>query len=256
MTLTTPISVLIVDDDCLARDCMRSVVEASSGFSVIGECTTGLGVIKAMEDLSPSLILLDIQMPMMNGLELVESLGELLPLVVFVTAFDRYAVTAFDHHAVDYVLKPIDRLRLEKSLQRAKVILETRQKHAFNQKLIACLHDLKLKYAASSEQILIRSAGNSLFLKVQSIDWVEAEGSYVRLHIGKNSHLIRENIGSFLSRMDPKIFIRIHRSVAVNVDRVVRLQSLLHGDMRVVLRDETELILSRSYRQNLRDIGV
>ncbi|HNH83920.1 MAG TPA: response regulator, partial [Acidobacteriota bacterium] len=140
MTLTTPISVLIVDDDCLARDCMRSVVEASSGFSVIGECTTGLGVIKAMEDLSPSLILLDIQMPMMNGLELVESLGELLPLVVFVTAFDRYAVTAFDHHAVDYVLKPIDRLRLEKSLQRAKVILETRQKHAFNQKLIACLH--------------------------------------------------------------------------------------------------------------------
>lgn len=256
MTQPNPISVLIVDDDSLSRDCMRTIVEANAEFSVIGECASGLGVVKALEDLTPQLILLDIQMPMMNGLELVESLGELLPLVVFVTAFDRYAIAAFDHHAVDYVLKPIDRLRLEKSLQRAKVIIETRQKHAFNQKLIACLQDLKLKYAATSEQILIRSAGNSMFLRVQTIDWIEAEGSYVRLHIGKNSHLIRENIGSFLSRMDPKIFVRIHRSVAVNVDRIVRLQSLLHGDMRVVLRDQTELILSRSYRQNLRDIGI
>ena len=173
--------------------------------------------------------------------------------MIFVTAYDRYALKAFEVSAVDYLLKPFDRKRFEKALQRAKTRLLTERGSDLNQRTLALLEELKAR-SSHVDRLLIKSAGRAFFLKTEEIDWIEAEGKYVRLHVGRESYLLREGIGSLETQLDPRKLVRIHRSTIVNIDRVKEFQPWFNHEYRVVLRDGTELMLSRSCRKKLAEL--
>jgi two-component system LytT family response regulator len=176
-----------------------------------------------------------------------------MPLVIFVTAFDRYAIKAFEVYALDYLLKPFDRQRFEKSLQRAKSRLMSERAGDLGQRALSLLEELKAR-SSHIERLVIKSGGRAFFLKIDEIDWIEAEGKYVRLHVGKESYLLREAISSLEAQLDPKRFPRIHRSSIVNIERIRELQPWFHNEYRVILRDGTELMLSRSFRKKLGEL--
>jgi two-component system LytT family response regulator len=175
-----------------------------------------------------------------------------MPLIIFVTAYDQYALRAFEVYALDYLLKPFDRQRFDKALQRAKARLAN-ERSDINQRALALLEELRAQ-TSHVVRMVIKSGGRAFFLKTDEIDWVEAEGKYVRLHVGKESYLVREAISGLEAQLDPKKFLRIHRSTIVNIDRVRELQPWFHNEYRVILRDGTELMLSRSCRKKLGDL--
>jgi two-component system, LytTR family, response regulator len=245
---------LIVDDEPLARERIREMLKVDPEIEIVGECGNGQGAVKAVQENPPDLIFLDVQMPEMDGFAVMEAINKYAnPIVIFVTAFDQYAVQAFEVYALDYLLKPFDRERFEKALQRAKSQIQREKSKDMNQKIFAMLEELKGK-PAYIERVVIKSEGHVFFLRTDDIDWVEAEGNYVCLHTGKKTHLLRETITTLESELDPKKFLRIHRSTIVNIDRIQELHSWFHGDYRVVLQDGTQLTLSRNYRDRLRDV--
>jgi two-component system LytT family response regulator len=190
-------------------------------------------------------------MPELNGFEVLEALKtERLPLVIFVTAYDQYAVRAFEVHAFDYLLKPFDRERFETSLLRVRAQIERQKNGNYDQRILALLEELKAetKYL---ERLVIKAEGRVFFLDTEDIYWIEAEGNYVRVHNGKKSYLLRETVSSLESQLDPKKFLRIHRSAIVKIDRIQELQPWFHGEYRVILHNGTQLTLSRNYRENL-----
>ena len=251
--MATRIRTLIVDDEPLARRKIRNLLKGDTDIQVIGECGSAAEAVAGVTSGRPDLLFLDIQMPDADGFTVLKSLGGSLPLVVFVTAHDRYAVRAFEVHAIDYLLKPFDRRRFEAAVEIAKARLRQGDAGEINNKTLALLEDIK---ATSSylERILVKSNGRFLFVKTPEIDWIEAEGKYVRIHLGKQSHLYREAMGTLESRLDPKRFIRVHRSSIVNLDRVKELEPWFHGEYRVVLTDGTRVMLSRSCRKKLTDL--
>jgi len=193
-------------------------------------------------------------MPEIDGFDVLASIPlSKIPFVIFVTAYDQYALKAFEVSAVDYLVKPFDRRRFEKALQRAKARLASERDIDLNQQTLALLEELKAK-ASHVERLVIKSGGRAFFLKTEEIDWVEAEGKYVRLHVGKESYLLREAMGSMEAQLDPKKFPRIHRSTIVNIERVRELQPWFHNEYRVILLDGTELMLSRSCRKRLGEL--
>ena len=247
------IRTLIVDDEPLARRKIRNLLKGDADIQVIGECGSAAEAVAAINHDQPDLLFLDIQMPDADGFTVLKSLDGDLPLVVFVTAHDRYAVRAFEVHALDYLLKPFDRRRFESAVETAKARLNQGEGAEINKKTIALLEGIK---ATSSylERILVKSNGRVLFVKTPEIDWIEAEGKYVRIHIGKQSYLHREAIGALEGHLDPKHFVRVHRSGIVNLDRVKELEPWFHGEYRVVLNDGTRIMLSRSCRKKLTDL--
>jgi two-component system, LytTR family, response regulator len=248
------IRVLIVDDEPLAREKIRDMLKSYTDLEVIGECGNGYGTVKAVQENPPDLIFLDVQMPEMDGFAVLEAIDEEnMPFVIFVTAYDQYAVKAFEVHALDYLLKPFDRERLEKALNRAKTQIQRDQSKEMSQKIFTMLEELKGR-SAYLERVVIKTEGHVFFLKTEEVDWIEAEGNYVCLHSGKKSHLLRETISTLEGELDPKKFLRIHRSTIVNIDRIQELHSWFHGDYRVVLHDGTQLTLSRNYREKLREL--
>jgi len=246
------IRTLIVDDEPLARDRIRALLESEPDFEVVAECASGADAVSAIMDLQPDLVFLDVQMPELSGFEVIEAvLPARLPIVIFVTAHDQYALKAFEVHALDYLLKPFDRERFRKALKRARLQLLLREESGeLNKKLLAILESVNAerKYL---ERLVIKSSGRVIFLKVEEIDWIEAAGNYVRLHSGKDSHLLRETMGGLESRLAPERFVRIHRSTIVNIERIRELRPLFHGDYEVILSDNTELTLSRAFREKL-----
>jgi two-component system LytT family response regulator len=258
-----PIRTLIVDDELLARMRIRNLLRGRGEFQIAGECASGKEAITQIEQQRPDLIFLDIQMPDLDGFGLVKAIAaaidaECLPVVVFVTAYDQYAVRAFECHALDYLLKPFDDERFEKTLEWARTQIERDQMQQFGQRLMALLEDYPGKRAAASEstprrlsQVMIKSGGRVLFVKTDEIDWIEAEGCYARLHTGRQSHLLRETMSALESQLDPQTFLRIHRSTIINRDRIRELQPQSHGEYAVILLDGTQLRLSRSYRDKL-----
>jgi two-component system LytT family response regulator len=245
--------VLIVDDEPLARQRLRALLEAEPDVKVVGECADGREAVVAIRRHRPDLIFLDICMPELDGFGVLEALSEPpLPGVVFVTAYDRFALRAFEVHALDYLLKPFDRERFQKALQRARAQVGRAGSAEVGQQLRALLEDVRpgRKYL---DRVVIKSASRVFFLRVEEIDWIEAAGNYLKLHAGAEAHLLRETMGNLEARLDPDKFLRIHRSTIVNIERIQELQPWFHGDYVVLLCDGTKLTLSRSYRQKFQD---
>jgi two-component system, LytTR family, response regulator len=245
------IRVLIVDDEMLARDRIRDLLQGQAEFEIVGECSNGRDAVQKILEIEPDLLFLDVQMPGLNGLDVLEEVGPgHMPVVIFVTAYDQYALKAFEVHALDYLLKPFDRPRFQKSLQRARAQIQRQRTGHLNDRLTSLLNDLKggRKFL---DRLVVKGAGRIFFLKANEIDWVEAAGNYLRLHVGKESHLLRETMGRFEQQLDPHQFLRIHRSTIVNIERVKEFRPLFHGEYSVVLRDGRRLTLSRAYRGRL-----
>ena len=245
---------LIVDDEPLAREKIRDLVKLDPELEIAGECTNGLEALAAIQELRPDLLLLDVQMPEVGGFAVLEALkDEVMPLVIFVTAYDQYAVRAFEFHALDYLLKPFDRERFEAAIGRAKAHVRREQNGSLDQRILALLEQLKAetKYI---ERLVVKAGGRVFFLETKEIDWVEAEGNYVNIHTPKKSFLLRETISNLEAQLDPKHFVRIHRSSIVRIDRIQELQTWSHGEYRVLLYGGTELTLSRNYRDNLQSL--
>jgi two-component system LytT family response regulator len=250
MTITT----LIVDDEPLARTRIRSLLEKEPDLTVIGECGDGQQAVAMVNELQPDLLFLDVQMPALDGFGVLEALGvERMPAVIFVTAYDRYAIRAFDVHALDYLLKPFDRERFQRALGRARAQLQRDEKLAASEKLLALIEDVQAQ-RKPLQRLVIKSAGRVFFLRLEEIDWIEAAGNYLKLHVGSETHLLRETMNALEGRLNAEQFVRIHRSTIVNLDRIQELQPWFHGDYRVVLRDGTQLTLSRGYRQKLQEL--
>jgi two-component system LytT family response regulator len=249
------IRTLIVDDEPLARDRIRGLLHREADVEIIGECRDGLEAVATIRRERPALVFLDVQIPELDGFGVVNSLEEgEMPVTVFVTAYDQYALQAFEVHAVDYLLKPFDEDRFRKALDRARAAVGARNGGSgVNEKLLALLADLKAP-PGHPERIVVKNAGRLFFLRADEIDWVESSGNYVNLHVGHESHLLRETMAGIESRLDPALFIRIHRTAIVKIDRIKELHPLFHGEYEVVLRDGTRLTLSRGYRDRLQGL--
>jgi two-component system, LytTR family, response regulator len=245
------IRTLIVDDEPLGRERIRTLLSDDAEIEVVGECSDGKQAVAAIERTRPDLVYLDVQMPEMDGFAVLDAItGERMPAIIFVTAYDRYAVQAFEVHALDYLLKSFDRERFQAALRRAKEQIRGSREGFWNERLTGLLEDLQARQKRLT-RLVIRSAGRIFFLRVEEIDWLEAADNYVRIHVGRESHLMRETLQSLEGRLDPSRFLRIHRSIMVNLDRIQELQPLFHGDYVVKLLDGTELSLSRNYRERL-----
>ncbi len=246
-----PIRVLIVDDEPLARKRLRELLKDDPDVVISGECANGAETVAAVRELAPDLIFLDVQMPGVDGLAVSETLNDKQsPLVIFVTAYDQYAVRAFDVQAVDYLLKPFDRARFTQALQRAKERLREQRRDEVNQRILDLLSEIKDK-PQYLDRLVIKTNDRVFVLKTDEIDWIEAEGNYVRVHFGKQSSLIRETLTNLSAQLDPRKFPRIHRSRLVNLDRIQELQPWTRHDWRIILRNGAQLRLSRNYREQL-----
>jgi two-component system LytT family response regulator len=245
------IRTLIVDDEPLGRERIRTLLADDPEIEVTGECPDGRQAIADIERHKPDLVFLDVQMPEVDGFAVLDAIaGERMPAIIFVTAYDRYAVQAFEVQALDYLLKSFDRERFQAALQRAKEEIRRSKEGFLNERLAGLLEDLQTKQKRLT-RLVVKSAGRIVFLRVEEIDWVEAADNYVRVHAGRESHLLRETLQSLESRLSPEKFLRIHRSTLVNLDRIRELRPIFHGDYLVRLNDGTELTLSRNYREKL-----
>jgi len=216
---------------------------------IVGEAANGRAAVAAIERLSPDLVFLDVQMPNLDGFGVLAELPvERLPLVVFVTAFNEHAVRAFEVHALDYLLKPFEYDRLRQSVQRARAQLSL-SSHADHQtRLLGLLEDLQK--AQPWSRLAVREAGRIVFVKPDEVDWIEAEGNYLCLHVGRKSYLLRETMHSAETLLASKKFLRINRSALVNLERVKEWQPMFHGDSVLILENGTRLTVSRVYREN------
>jgi len=247
----TKIKTLIVDDEPPARSVLRKMLAEDSEIEIIGECSNGLEAINAIEKDSPDLLFLDIQMPEMNGFELIESFTKNdFPTVIFVTAYDQYAVRAFEVSAVDYLLKPFDHERLEKAVEKAKTSLTEKSNDERNEQVLKLLKQLNNESEAF-ERFIIKNNGRVVFVPVEEVNWIQADGNYLLLHTKNRKHLIRDTMKKVEAKLDSNKFFRIHRSTIVNIDSIKELQVHFNEKLLVVLKDGTELILSRRYRDKL-----
>ena len=228
---------LIVDDEALARERVRTLLGTLDGIEVIGEASGGRDAIEQILAHKPDVVFLDVQMPDVDGFEVLDAVGEAaewLPAVIFVTAYDEYAIKAFDVHAVDYVLKPIVPERLQAAVRRAS-----------KQDVRALLDERPLA------RLVIRSAGKLSFVKPAEIDWLEADGKHVVLHAGRETHVVRQTLAGLERRLGPHGFVRIHRSAIVNVEKIKELEPWFHGEYVVVLKDGTKLTSSAAHSRAL-----
>jgi two-component system LytT family response regulator len=247
------IRTLVVDDEPLARERLTSLLSAEPDIEVVGQCRDGEEAVRAIMDSSPDLVFLDVQMPAMNGFEVIEAVGsERMPLVIFVTAYDQHALRAFQVRALDYMLKPFDRERFQEAVQRARAHIQRDETGDLGRRLIALVKDLR-RDQPKTDRLVVKSGGRLFFLRTDEIDWIEAAGNYVRLHVGNTSHLLRETMNAIEGRLDPEKFFRIHRSRIVNMERIQEMQPWLNGEYAVVLRTGTRLTLSRGYREKLQE---
>jgi two-component system LytT family response regulator len=253
------IRTIIVDDEPLARDSMRVLLERDSEIELVAECANGHEAVQAIQELAPDLLFLDVQMPEMDGFEMLARVKTAcLPVVIFVTAHDQHALRAFEVHALDYLLKSYSDDRFEAALRRAKEQIRQKKVNEISQRLVALLDSQKQEKAQTPPEpgayltrLVVKSGGRVFFLKAAEIDWIEAADYYVYLHVGGKSHLLRETMNALEKQLDPRKFQRVHRSTIVNLDRIKELQPHAHGDYSIILQDGTPLKLSRSYRLKL-----
>jgi len=238
------------DDETLARERLRSLLEEETDLEIVAECGDGKSAIATIQREEPDLVFLDIQMPEVDGFGVVQELRDAMPLTIFVTAYDRYAMKAFEVHALDYLLKPVGKERLTGAVDRARRQLQHPPDGTFQRRVLELLGDMEARQQAP-ERIVIKSDGEIVCLKPNEIDWAESAGNYVCLHVGAATHILRETITALESRLGPRQFMRVHRSTLVNVDRIKTLKPSLYGDYSILLRDGTKLTLSRGFRESV-----
>lgn len=243
---------IIVDDEPLARRSIRKCLKAFPEFEVAGECGDGESAVTAIRGRKPDLVFLDIQLPEFDGFDVIRAVGKHeMPVTIFVTAYDRYALQAFEAHALDYLLKPFSEDRFQDSVLRARHILQMGTRQPPNHQLSQLLDEIKKK-KDYPERIPVPARGRFLFFNVCDLNWIEAEGNYLRLHGNGGSHLIRGNMNEMEAKLDPERFMRIHRSTIVNIQRIREVQPWFHGHHRVILTNGQELKLSRYQKDKLR----
>lgn len=245
------IRTVLVDDEPLARERIRTLLAAHDDVEIVAECTSGIEALRAITELQPHLVFLDVQMPELDGFGVVDAIEQPVPAIVFVTAYDQYAIRAFEVHALDYLLKPFDRDRFEKALSRARKELQRGESGALQGGLEDLLRELRTD-AKRIERLVVRSGGRIFFIRTDEVDWIEAEGNYVRLHTGSESHLVRETMTNLEARLDPGKFLRVQRSALVNIESVRELRPWFQGDYLIVMRDGRELTSGRGYRETIR----
>jgi two-component system LytT family response regulator len=263
----TNLRVLIVDDEPVARQRLRRLLSEIDDVQLVGECKNGREAVARITEDRPDLVLLDVQMPMMDGFAVLRSLPEdAMPIIIFVTAFDEHATAAFDVHALDYVVKPVEAERFRIAVERARRQLSMESTVERHQRLIDLLREQSADAPQSPEpataatrrpqRLLINEDGRRFFVAVADIEWIEAYGNYVRLHVGAKTHLLRATMSHVESSLDPTQFGRIHRSSIVNLLAVREIQPWFSGEHIVILKDGTKLKLSRNYRDRFQEQGM
>ena len=252
--MSTRINTVVADDEPLARKKLRILLASEAGVRIVAECRDGRQTIAAVRDYNPDLLLLDIQMPDADGFEVLRNIpADEMPIVVFTTAYDQYAVRAFEAHALDYLLKPFDQQRIHRSIERTRAELLKTHDRELTSRILDWLASTRTKSEAD-KRLVIKAGGRVVFLDADEIDWIEAAANYVRIHAGADSYLLREGIGSLSERLDPSQFVRVHRSTIVNVSRIKELQPCNSAEYIVVLKDGKELSCSRGYRAELQHL--
>jgi len=254
------IRVVIADDERLARQKLRMLLEAEPQLSVVSECQDGRQTVLAINSFHPDLLLLDIQMPDFDGFQVLHEIpAREMPVVIFTSAYDQYAIRAFEAHALDYLLKPFDQERLHQAIERARAELQKSDKREITHRLLELLSEMRSGVVSAAtplpqNRLVIKAKGRVIFLNLDEIDWIEAAANYVRLSVGKESYLLRETISRTSERLNPNEFIRIHRSVIVNVRKIKELIPVNSGEYIVVLKSGKELSCSRGYRALLQRV--
>ncbi|HEX8249410.1 MAG TPA: LytTR family DNA-binding domain-containing protein [Pyrinomonadaceae bacterium] len=245
------IRTIIVDDVDLARERIKILLDDAE-IEIVGECANGREAIEAILDLQPDLVFLDVQMPQIGGFDVIETIGvEKMPAVIFVTAYDEFALRAFEINAVDYLLKPFDEERLKKAVERARREIQRKEPaNEIEERLRRLLKEVKTepKYL---KRIPVKSSRGTTLVLTEEIDWINSAGHYLEIHAGRETHLIRERLSQIEQRLDPEIFVRVHRSIIVNLDRIKSLHPLFNGDHLIILQNGQELHLSRTYHEKL-----
>ncbi|HLM55752.1 MAG TPA: LytTR family transcriptional regulator DNA-binding domain-containing protein [Pyrinomonadaceae bacterium] len=242
------IRTLIIDDVQLARERLKRCLGEEPGVEVVGECDNGERAVAAIRTLRPDLIFLDVQMPALDGFGVLDALGgERLPAVIFVTAYNEYAIQAFEVNALDYLLKPVDCKRLHKAVERVRSQAAPAPAENLDARFRALIEDIKSP-PRHLKRLTIRQTGRTILLPADEIDWVETYGNYLKVHAGRESHLIRGTMQQLEAKLDPEKFVRVHRSALVNIEKVKEIYPRSNGDQDLVLHDGRQLILSRNYR--------
>jgi two-component system LytT family response regulator len=250
-----PFSTLLVDDEPLAREGLRILLARDPDVSSIHEARNGREAVAAIHTLRPSLVFLDVQMPEMDGFAVTQEVGaENMPAVVFVTAHDKYAIQAFEFNAIDYLLKPVTEERFTKALARAKARLQCTPVDESSRQILSLLESIATPQR-SLKRLAVRSAGKTIFVDVADIDWVEAAENYVQIHAGRVEHLLHVTMAALEKSLDPELFLRIHRSVIVNVRRIKQLQAVMHGEYVITLSNGVRLQSGRIYSEKLRALA-
>jgi two-component system LytT family response regulator len=247
------IRVLIVDDELPARELIATILQEIPEVEIVGECANGSEAVRAIEKFTPDLVFLDVQMSGMDGFEVLGRIkSKPLPLIIFVTAYNQHALRAFEVHALDYLLKPFEYDRLRLAVKRAREQLAHKADGDYQQRIATLIEDLEEKQ--QWDRLPIRENGRIIFLKPEEIDWIAAEGNYVRVHAGKEHYLLRETMAQAETRLAQKKFLRVNRSALVNLERVKECQPMFHGDAVIVLQNGLKLTLSRVYREKFESL--
>ncbi len=250
------IRALIVDDEPLAREKIRTLLAGDPEIEVVRECAGGRDAVNAIREHTPDLLFLDIQMPELDGFGVLQQIGrERIPVIIFVTAYDEYALKAFEVHALDYLLKPFDRDRFETALGRAKKRVRSQRTDDLNERVVSLLTQLQERSGGDwLERLVVKTSGRIYFVSVDEIDWIEAAGNYVELHVGSRSHLVRVTMKGLEERLDPREFVRVHRSAIVNIRRIREMQPWFSGEYLLVLEGGAKVTTGQSYRPALRTL--
>ncbi|NUN70265.1 MAG: response regulator transcription factor [Bacteroidetes bacterium] len=245
------IRALIVDDEPLAREKVLHFVTTEPDIEVIGQCANGQEAIDAILQHAPDLVFLDIQMPEVGGFEILQRLPQnRIPSIIFITAYDEFALRAFEFHALDYLLKPFDRERFHSAVQHARSSISSRPTPDVTAEQIAAMLQHLRHPTPTLDRLIVKTNGRIVFLRTEEIDWMEAAGNYVKLHTGSETHLLRETMNNLEAQLDARTFIRIHRSTIINIGKIKELQPYFNGEYTVTLTNNTTHILSRGYRDN------
>ena len=249
-----PIRTLIVDDEPLARKRVAQFLAGDPEIQVVGECADGVEAVQAIESVRPDLVFLDVQMPEMDGFDVLEAIqGDRMPAVVFATAFDEFALRAFNANAVDYLLKPFNAERFRAALERARARIGRGEQADLARQMRSLLQSLQAE-RRFPERLVVRIGSRIVFVRVADVDWIDTDGNYVRVHAGGKSYLLRETLTSMEGRLSPEHFVRIHRSTIVNVNRIREIHPMFKGTYHLRLEDGTELTSTATYRNRIQEL--
>jgi two-component system LytT family response regulator len=246
--------VVVADDEPIGRQRLVRLLQGEPETDVVAACADGAEAVEAIRQHAPDVVLLDIQMPHLDGFEVVAALGDAhQPAIIFVTAHDQYAVRAFEVHAFDYLLKPVDRDRLRAAVDRALSTGDRAPRTSISSRVLALLEELNARdRVRGRDRLVVRTPERAIFLRTETIDWIEAAGKFVHLHVGRTVHALRESMAELEQELDSARFLRISRSVIVNLDRIQEVQPWFQGDYVLILTDSTRLTSTRGYRENMR----